>query len=396
MPIGRLDKPLDRITEADIRALVADHVSEQRMIEYKRALPTNDDGKRKFARQVASFSNTDGGDILFGVEEATSGSKRLGYPGDAPGLAAFDLDATKLKLQQIAQDLIHPRIPPLDFGIVEGFDAGPVLIVRIAKSWSAPHMFGAPNDSPFLARHAAGKYPLDVTGIRDAFLADYRRAERFARLHADRRTDIADGRAPVQIGSFERGAIILHAIPITPIHNFDLHAIVDANLVRLESGSNPRFNAHGYIAADDGGGEMNAMEYAQLFRDGVFESVAQPLAFPERDGRRFLIHPNELEHRIVERATAYLRIVERQYRGPIAIFGSFIGATGLVVDAHRLRTPTPLTTHTLTLPDVTIEQSARPVPLQLRPMLDAIWQAGGVGRSPHFNDRDEWADPTKR
>ena len=51
-----------------------------------------------------------------------------------------NVDAVKLQFIDVMNGRIDPRIPGLQFHKVDGFSLGPVLIVRIPRSWSGPHM----------------------------------------------------------------------------------------------------------------------------------------------------------------------------------------------------------------------------------------------------------------
>src|SRR5690606_9209701 len=64
-------KPIDALTEADLRELV-DGVSEGRTLDYKVKLPERKsrDETKEFLADVTGFANADGGHLLFGVDEA--------------------------------------------------------------------------------------------------------------------------------------------------------------------------------------------------------------------------------------------------------------------------------------------------------------------------------------
>jgi len=130
-----IPKRFENITKADIDALVTNAVAEGRTIDYKRTLPGGtDDEKREFLANVSSFANAAGGDILYGVEEDK------GIPTAANGLPGIDPDAEILRLDNIIRSGIEPRVPAVQIKAVDGFSAGPVMVLRAPKSWSSPHM----------------------------------------------------------------------------------------------------------------------------------------------------------------------------------------------------------------------------------------------------------------
>ena len=65
-----IDKPLSQITFADIERVVAEKWPEGKTLDYKRDPYGNkDDDKKELLKDVSSFANTQGGDILIGVDE---------------------------------------------------------------------------------------------------------------------------------------------------------------------------------------------------------------------------------------------------------------------------------------------------------------------------------------
>ena len=64
-----IPKPLSDIQESDILSLRDNQVPEGKAIEYKRDLPgTGNEDRKEFLKDVSSFANTSGGDLLYGVD----------------------------------------------------------------------------------------------------------------------------------------------------------------------------------------------------------------------------------------------------------------------------------------------------------------------------------------
>ena len=145
-------KPIDEITEADLRDLVNAGVAEGKTLDYKQQLPeTNDAGKRELLADVSSFANTAGGDLVFGVTESA------GVPTGIPGVQIGDTDQEILRFDSIIRDGLSPRIRhttravPLASGRY-------VLIIRSERSWYGPHRVIFKGDSRFYGRTTNGKY----------------------------------------------------------------------------------------------------------------------------------------------------------------------------------------------------------------------------------------------
>src|SRR6266446_2080059 len=109
-----LNKSLTDIDESDLQALVDAQVAERKTIEYKQALPGGtDDNKREFLADVSSFANAAGGNLL------------------------DDVDAQKLRLENMLRDGIAPRLPRVDVHpvVLASKPGYYVLILRMQKSW---------------------------------------------------------------------------------------------------------------------------------------------------------------------------------------------------------------------------------------------------------------------
>ena len=155
----------ERINDVDVetlRVLVADRVGEGKTLEYKREMPAGGDRERvRFLKAVSAFANTAGGDLLLGVEAVD------GVPTALPGLDLDSPDGETLRLENMIREGLEPRIPRVDIRPVKVAAHRHVLVVRITRSWIAPHRVR--KNREFYARNSAGTYPLDVGELRTAF-----------------------------------------------------------------------------------------------------------------------------------------------------------------------------------------------------------------------------------
>jgi hypothetical protein len=132
MPI---DRPLKDVTEADLQALISASVSEGKSIEFKREINLADDpAKRKFFASVASFANTAGGDIVFGME-AKDGVATAICPLDS-----FNPDTDTIRLRDLIRAHIEPKVYGFDFQAIPLKDGGCALVLRIPRTWVGAHM----------------------------------------------------------------------------------------------------------------------------------------------------------------------------------------------------------------------------------------------------------------
>jgi len=244
-----IPKPLSEVTEADLRELVRAGSTERRTLEFKRDLPArNDAGKKEFVHDVVSFANAAGGDILFGVEE------RDGVAVAVPGVACPSFDDAKLWMESVLRDNIAPRLQGIDIEQVRGFERGPVVLLRVPRSWTGPHMAQVTKGTRFFSRTTAGKFELDVTELRAAFAGSAELGDRL-RAFRDRRLGLllAD-EGPVRL---RPGPLaVLHIVPylaLDGVPRVDLPAIErdDRDLFPTNGGgvTGGRFNADGFVVS---------------------------------------------------------------------------------------------------------------------------------------------------
>lgn len=165
-----ISKPFDQIDKVTIEELVSNEVAESRTLEYKRELPGGSDPeKKKFLAEVSAFGNASGGYIIYGISEKEENGENTGIPDEVLGIETTSVDNAIRWLESTIRDNISPRLKVYTKPI-DGFEKGPIIIIYIPKSFSAPHMI-TKGASRFYSRHSTGKYPLDVGEIRLAFVA---------------------------------------------------------------------------------------------------------------------------------------------------------------------------------------------------------------------------------
>ena len=100
-----INKQLNKVDLDDLNNLIQNAVLEGKTIEYKNQLPSNSDSDRKeFLADISSFANTSGGDLIFGI--ATD----QGAPKSITGVTVVNIDAEKLRYEEIIRNGFEPRI----------------------------------------------------------------------------------------------------------------------------------------------------------------------------------------------------------------------------------------------------------------------------------------------
>lgn len=396
-----INVPLKQIDKAVIEALVANEVRESRTLDYKETFPGGKDAERKeFLADVSAMANAAGGDMVFGIAERREDGKPTGIPESVPGLREVNLDAEKLRLENIIRDGIDPRIGGLQLWPVDGFDNGPVLVLRIPKSYLAPHMIKT-GDSRFYSRNSAGKYPLDVTEIRSAFALSETMPEKIRRFRDERIGRIVGDETPVQLTPHPK--TVLHLLPLSAL---DPTTRIDVSPLLYRSGEfpplssyhvqgwSPRYNLDGSLVTGKSGDPAIPATYLQLFRTGAIEAAESIMLRSERE-REASINPvikaASFENNLIVALKRYLRLLELvQVEPPIVVMLSLVGVKG-----YQLYLPDGMTASvsqyqidrdTLLLPESIMQNSEETADKLLQPAFDALWQCVGYERDALYRD----------
>lgn len=392
-----IPKPFDAIPKSDIEALVQNQVREGRTIEYKKVLPGNSDkDKREFLADISSFANAGGGDLLYGV------SATDGVPQDASGLEG-NLDAELLRLENLMRDGFNPRVYGLRMRTIDGFAKGPVLLIRVPRSWAAPHMITFKNLSRFFTRNSAGKHQMDTSEIRSAFLLSEALPEKMRRFRDERLGRVIASETPVRL--LEGAKLVLHILPVA---SFTMDAGIEVAVLREcpKAGLEPigcfgwshRFNLDGFFTysthKDDTG---KAYSYSLIFRKGQIEAVYADLV-SDQDGKRS-IPSVAYEEYIIKGVSKYFNVLmSLGIPSPLVIFVSMTGVDGVYMGVDTFRFPHsggPIDRDTLVLPDILVEDyesinNIDEVAGVLRPIFDAVWNACGFECSHNYDKDGKW------
>lgn len=385
-----LEKSFNEISEADIRQLVEDKISERKTIEYKGALPENKyDSKKEFLADVSSFANTIGGHLLYGIQEEN------GIPISLDGISDKDIDGEILRLENLLRDSIQPRIQGVSIRAVNTDSSNPILLIRIPQSWSRPHVVNFQGHWRFYARNSAGKYPIDIMELKSAFLATTALGERIRNFHFDRLSRINSDETPVPLTGKAR--VIFHVIPYSafeskpplsfkPLENDTL----SLSLI-YSSASGFRYNLDGLIAYS---GRGDAGAYTQIYRNGIIELVSATLF--DSAGENPYIPSIVLERELIKALGASVSIHRKLLVSPPSVL--ILSLTG--VHGYKLAVYQGLDRwhqhahvidrNSLLMPETIIEDYAINPATVLRPIFDAVWNSAGWPKSYGYDESGEW------
>uniref|UniRef100_C6E2D2 Putative transcriptional regulator n=1 Tax=Geobacter sp. (strain M21) TaxID=443144 RepID=C6E2D2_GEOSM len=389
-----LNKPLDQLTEADFQELIANKVPESKTLDYKVDLKFGDRDKREFLADVSSFANTAGGHLLIGIKEEG------GIPTALPGIDLDNPDTEKLKLINLIRDCTQPRIPGVAITSVPLQNSRYILAIHIPKSWAVPHVVSIEKHWRFYARHSGGKYQLDVPELRQAFLMSESLAEKIRQFHSERVGMVISGEVPLNLANGPK--FIAHIIPVDAFgsgQQVDMSMLMERGIhfnPLGASGYNRRYNLDGYLTYEEERTQdaSHALSYTQLFRSGIIESVCvdkDHLNANERDRGIPITYYQEQLLRFLSASLQSLKQLEVE--PPYSMMVTMAGVKHRYLHFGNryfsLRNPY-IDRDVLQLPDILIQDADFAGGKTMRPIFDAIWNAGGLERCFDYDEEGRW------
>jgi Putative DNA-binding domain len=382
------DIPLDSINESHLQSLV-NSVPEGRQIEYKLQLPSSlDQDVVEFLKDVTAMANTLGGDILYGVREGKDASGNT-LAMSIDGVSGEDADKVKQRLESFIRDNVRPRLIGHRIEPVKLSNGNQVFIVRLPRSWNAPHVIEYKKHWRFYYRNSAGSHPMDVTELRNAFLLADATSQRLEEFRLERLAKIASDET---IG---KGAkVVLHIQSLNSIDPAATIAIAQASSLRRSEflseyygGIHQRINFDGYLVSAAGNGQRY---YFQVFRTGKIESVSPNLI---RDN---IIVIKRFEERLIKATRTYLTILkELGAATPLMLNLSLLG-----VKDYKLKTEvyaataradqSPIDRDDLLLPGQLIQSFEEQPEKILHSSFNAVWNAAGFDESLNYDENENW------
>jgi Putative DNA-binding domain len=391
--VALLNVSFDAVSEAHLRDLVSTGVPEGVFLEYKRTTYGNGDADvKEYLKDVSSFANTHGGDLVIGIEEEEGVAKKV------VGLFGVDPDKERQRLENLARDGIEPRIVGIRMKSVSVTGGGVVFVIRVPKSWNPPHRVSARKTNRIYARNSTGAYELSVEELRVLFASGATSVDRMRAFKAERLARIDAGEAIVPL-IVRPDRVVLHLAPLAsfglgqPIDLAQAHALQESLRPVASRGFTPQINFEGFVNFFIGS-DGRCRSYTQVFRNGIIEAVKAGILVDDKDIK--FLPSLEFDKWIFEVLPLYLKALrELNVPAPITMMLSLQGVRGAYLETDvnwRNNPPPPFDRTVLELPEVVIEQYGAVEEYQraVRPAFDALWNAAGRFGSRHFDADGRW------
>ena len=212
----------------------------------------------------------------------------------------------------------------------------------------------------------------------------------------ERLSKIVANDTPVKISDMPK--VILHVVPLTSFslkdkQEFHIPEVTEyPEIEPLKSyyrqATTHRLNFDGFLRYSQPQTSGHSVSYAQLFRNGIIETVECSLIRDGVSDPKFLVI-SQIERAVLEALARFIPYLNKVgFEPPFAIMLSLIGVKGMYIPpaAYNMTSSDPVDRDELILPEVIIDDSNKPLDLIMKPSFDAIWNAAGLPCSRTYDN----------
>jgi len=384
MAITNLD--FETIGERDLDQLKRDEVAEGITLDYKRdAYEPSDEGKRELLKDTSSFVNTAGGHIVIGMGEVE------GLPINLIGLD-LDVDGEMQRLENLFRTCLEPRVIGLRMRPVPLANGRRALVIRLPKSWNPPHAVLFKGSRRYFARNSSGAHEASVDELRVMFTASATIFDRIGEFHHRRQAAVHSGKTPIALAEPQ---LVLHVIPFSALGaglSIDPRTMSGQALPPIFHWDNRNsYNFDGYLTTSGRDGHAG---YVQVYRNGIVESAAGGISTVTERGPT--LSAEDVEDQIATKVEHYLNaLLHVEVPPPLAVLLAGVRMHGTAIVPRSAPYSEPLVPQSepdMFFQPVIIEDygSLEDYRQALKPVFDALWNAGGYPGSQSYGSDGQW------
>ncbi len=394
-------QPLEQLDSKILQRLCDDKCPESQTLEFKRELPGNSDKeKHELCKDVAALANTDGGDLVYGINEKAGAADAI-HP-----ITAETSDAAMRRISQILDAGIEPRIQSVKVRHVD-VHGGYSIVIRVPASFDGPHCIRTNSNRRFVMRNGTSTTDMSFDQLRGAFDRTATLAERARRFIADRLQSIAERKTTAPLLSGPQW--VAHLVPVAGLagrKTVDLRSIYTKSFTEFLGndwgGGSRTFNFDGLLIHPGGMQEDGYYAYNHIFRTGAVEGAQLGGGMREISPgvTKSIVWSLDMSiffyssvKRFIESAKAW------GFAGPAVLSVAILNVKGYELGIgdvyHRFSRATADRPH-LIPPDIWIEDiDSLNIDDAMRPLLDNLWQAFGAERCLDFDENTGTFNPRR-
>lgn len=390
-----LGKRADQLNTDDIKRLVQNQVKETKALDYKRELNLAQDKDRKeFLFDIASMFNTEGGCLIFGIEESKDHKgQNTGIPKSITGIPVDNYDKLSQQIEDIIKGNTEPSITNIALNHLD-VDGQSVLVVGISKGLGLPAMVTFNETNKFYRRRNSGKYAVDVYELNQMFMQNQvlkESAEKFRHQRIDKVRNLKvfptlDNTASFFIQIIPFSFLSEQTLDFTNVQGMHLSRIMKPIYT---NGWDAMFNLDGYATFSSSSDHQKIDGYDQIFRNGIYEAYTSRI-FGQADkaGRKVNnLYGDDFIPETLEKINSGLSVLKQfQIEPPFLICMSIHNILGGTITGLQ-GYPRPFMTEDVVLPPIVIQTNESDLYAQLKPIYDILWQSVGYSSSPPYQTR---------
>lgn len=265
--------PFEDINENDILFLIDNKISEGKNLDFKARFhkkPT-DSEKKELSKDLSSFANSDGGDLVFGICEKNGQADSL---SDDIGVSLDEVEKVKEDFLRRSYDIVEPPILNIKFKHIN-VDGKLIIIIRVEKSFNAPHRA---NDRTYYFRLEKESKPMPTDQLRRLFFEGVNLEKDIKQFHLERINTYRDGLSVVTIVNEPK--LVFHFVPVGSYLNNIKYEIGRSNFglhpSQMSSSSNMIPTIDGVMSYPGASNNIKDVRSCSvLFRNGICEIITK-------------------------------------------------------------------------------------------------------------------------
>ena len=380
----------DEIQEADIKRLVENQIQESSSLDYKMELTiSKDKDKKEFLYDVSAMYNTDGGCLVFGIEEEKDKeNQNTGKPKEITGIEIQNSDKLIQQIEDIIKNCTEPSINQIIINELK-VDGKTVLILGIPKGLGLPSMVTYNQTNKFYKRRNSGKFAVDVYELNNMFMQNQVLKEKASDFRNKRIKAVLNQESLPNL--IVDNSFFVHIIPFSFLDNHivDFSKAEKDNILDMRpigtTGWDRMYNIDGYATFGTSDDRQKISSYNQIFRNGIYEAYTSKLFFEDNNGN-IAFNGIAMIKETLRTISEGLKVLNHmQFEPPFLVSFSFHNVFGKLLFYDSSFYSRPFKQNEIIFPLILIPTYETDIYSSIKPNFDILWQSFGFAKSIEIN-----------